>query len=557
MKYCKAIILIFSVLIFESSYSQTQTISSDSIIINVTVTTQSNKKLETEIIFENLSSHQKKIYKSNKEGRVDCVLSTCESYQIKIPNSTDSYEYNIPEFSISPLQLTFKFSINKNPTSSLVIRFLNNSTTQNKFILKSKSSSSAYKLINDTVNIELSTSDEYSIIVNEVVIKNNSIITQDRKSYNYILNFLDTNIAELIQVEDNKTAINVVFSNLKGMPVKDEVILIKGKNSRSENVLKTSKNGTALTIVPATDEYEISLNYFPNVFTLDTKKEQNVIYTNTVRLKYPSSKEFEDQLKEDSIRITKRDSLYVKYEKSFEVRLASIKTQIESQASSAIIELVKDPKYFERVDNEICAVLYRNKYIWKRKFIVTDVTGSMFPYMKQLALWHLLELMNKDSSDYIFFNDGDNMPDYAKKIGKTGGIYYNLNKNPDSVIKTMDKAIFNGSGGDAPENNIEALLKAVELNKNKSQIILIADNFSPVKDMVLLKELKVPVRVIVCGSKFGYIHRDYLEIAYKTQGSIHTIEEDINNLSNLHNDDTITIAGKTYKFIQGRFFPIS
>jgi hypothetical protein len=557
MKYYKISFLLFFFMIFYHSYSQTPAISSDTVLINLTITTQENKNLETEIFFENLSSHKTKIYKSNKEGKVNCVLSTGESYQIKIPNSDDTYEYSIPDFSISPLQLTFKFSRKENVVSSFGIRFFNNNPSQRNFILKSKSSSTPYKVTNDTAHIKLNPSEEYSILINEVIIKNNSILVSGNKSVNYILSFIDEKNAELIAMQNNEAAINIIYSNLKGIPVEDEPINIKGTNSKSEYKLRTLANGTALAIVPSADEYKISLRYFPNVFKLDMKKEQNVIYTNTVRLKYPSSKEFENQKKDEASRILKRDSLYIKYEKRMEVKVGSIEDQLKSQAATAINELIKNPKYFERENNEVCAVLNRNKHTWKTRVIVTDVTGSMFPYMKQVALWHLLELMSNDNSDYVFFNDGDNIPDNLKEIGKTGGIYFNSNDIPDSVIKTMDKAMSNGGGGDAPENNIEALLKAVDRKKSNSEIVLIADNLSPVKDMILLGKLNTPVRVIVCGSKNGYIHPDYLEITYRSGGSIHTIEEDINNLSNLRNEDTITISGKTYKFIQGHFFPIS
>jgi len=180
----------------------------------------------------------------------------------------------------------------------------------------------------------------------------------------------------------------------------------------------------------------------------------------------------------------------------------------------------------------------------------------MYPYMKQVALWHTLEMMDKDRSDYIFFNDGDNKPDDKKVIGSTGGIYYNPGNKPDSVIRTMYMAMSKGGGGDAPENNIEACLAAQKTGAKYSELIMIADNYSSVKDIELLPLLKVPVRVVVCGMDNG-IHPDYLKIAYLTGGSVHTIEEDIMNLSNLHDGDTLTIGGKQYRFEKSNFFLVS
>jgi len=115
----------------------------------------------------------------------------------------------------------------------------------------------------------------------------------------------------------------------------------------------------------------------------------------------------------------------------------------------------------------------------------------------------------------------------------------------------------NGGGGDAPENDIEALLRAQEkMVSDTSQLILLADNYSPVKDISLLNDINRPVRVIICGEN-GFLNMDCLEIAYKTGGSIHTIEEDIYNLTNLHDGESITINGTVYQFMKGKFFPLS
>lgn len=125
MKCYKVCILLFFVLIFSRSYSQTPTISSDSVLIKLSIKTQDDKNLETAITFENVSTYKKKTYTSNKEGKVNCVLYTGESYLIKIPNSDDSYEYSIPDFSITPLELTFKFTLREKAHTSSGLIFFN------------------------------------------------------------------------------------------------------------------------------------------------------------------------------------------------------------------------------------------------------------------------------------------------------------------------------------------------------------------------------------------------------------------------------------------------
>jgi hypothetical protein len=57
----------------------------------------------------------------------------------------------------------------------------------------------------------------------------------------------------------------------------------------------------------------------------------------------------------------------------------------------------------------------------------------------------------------------------------------------------------------------------------------------------------VPVRVILCGVYDGMeINTDYLNIAYKTKGSIHTIEQDITELINQTSGKKFNINGFDY-----------
>ncbi|MEP7164646.1 MAG: hypothetical protein ABI741_08130 [Ferruginibacter sp.] len=111
MKYLKISLLFFCALFCISCYSQEPSIATDSILVKLTVTTLGEKKLETTVNFENSATHKIKSFKTNKEGKADCVLYTDQNYVVKIPESDDSYEYSIPDFSISPVKLTFKFGL--------------------------------------------------------------------------------------------------------------------------------------------------------------------------------------------------------------------------------------------------------------------------------------------------------------------------------------------------------------------------------------------------------------------------------------------------------------
>jgi len=112
-KNMKQFIFSFTMLLFlkNSTIAQTPTISSDSIIVKLTITNKEGKPIETLVTFENANPKDSKKTQTNKEGKATCILSTGESYVVSIPNTEDTYEYSIPEFGISPVSLDFKFNV--------------------------------------------------------------------------------------------------------------------------------------------------------------------------------------------------------------------------------------------------------------------------------------------------------------------------------------------------------------------------------------------------------------------------------------------------------------
>ena len=148
------------------------------------------------------------------------------------------------------------------------------------------------------------------------------------------------------------------------------------------------------------------------------------------------------------------------------------------------------------------------------------------------------------------------MDDSKKMPGKTGGIYYAPSKGVDSLFRLMNHVTSKGSGGDGPENNMEALIKGTKMASPFKELVMIVDNNSPVKDIELLKNFDIPVHIILCGAR-QWIMTDYLLIAWKTHGSIHTIDEDIKQIAVLSEGQSIIINGVTYKIMGGEFVRIS
>jgi hypothetical protein len=193
--------------------------------------------------------------------------------------------------------------------------------------------------------------------------------------------------------------------------------------------------------------------------------------------------------------------------------------------------------------------------------VVTDVTGSMSPYMNEVLIWHAMNLIPQNTYQYFFFNDGDSRPDGV--IGKSGGIYDcgGVVKDLRKLLKTIKLAASKGYGGASPENDVEALLAASKKRSKVEELVLVADNASPVRDMILLSQLTVPVRIIACGTEGGRhgggdINEQYLWIAYKTGGSVHTLEEDIYELSKIGEGKTIRFNKQTYQLTEGRFVKV-
>jgi len=111
MRYIQSMILAVLLIMCQPSISQTPEIRDDSITLKLTVKTHEGIKLETVVNFENTFTHTIIHCKTNKEGKGECTLPVSNNYIVKIPGSDEHYEYRIPEFSISPLPLSFDFRL--------------------------------------------------------------------------------------------------------------------------------------------------------------------------------------------------------------------------------------------------------------------------------------------------------------------------------------------------------------------------------------------------------------------------------------------------------------
>lgn len=347
------------------------------------------------------------------------------------------------------------------------------------------------------------------------------------------------------------SSLEIVLHGLDKKPLADEMVYLTGQKNRKVFKGRTGPDGGITVLLPKGDVYELSFKYDKNYDTHEVKYLLGTMEAH-LQIDYIGSveterrmKEKEKRLKEDAIRREKERKEFEAYMKR--EGLSALKAREKEMA-----EYASGKRSFG--DNLILKVFERNKH-WQDKLIVCDLTGSMSPYAAQLELWYKMNFAKEQNLQFVFFNDGDNMPDHLKRTGETGGIYYSPSKGLDSLVYKIAYVEAAGSGGDGPENNMEALIKGTRQARPFKELVMIADNYAPVKDIALLESFNVPVRIILCGVTDN-IEPDYLRIAWKTKGSVHTMEEDILSIGKLLDGQEIRIKGKTYRLMKGKFIEI-
>ncbi len=205
-------------------------------------------------------------------------------------------------------------------------------------------------------------------------------------------------------------------------------------------------------------------------------------------------------------------------------------------------------------DTTIISVLERNPQ-WNNMLVVCDLTASMSPYISQLLVWFRVNMKKEKISYFTFFNDGDTKTDYKKEIGSTGGIYFVEADTFSAVLDVAEVCMSNTNGGDIQENDVEAIIKGLSNYKDSGDLILIADNWSKMRDYELINSIDKPVRVILCGSSNG-IEVEYLNLVRASSGSIHTLQKDYMNLNKIKKGQDLIIGNQTFKLKGNRFVEV-
>ncbi|MFA7272739.1 MAG: hypothetical protein WC044_02670 [Crocinitomicaceae bacterium] len=224
---------------------------------------------------------------------------------------------------------------------------------------------------------------------------------------------------------------------------------------------------------------------------------------------------------------------------------------IEEEKRLIMVQVEKN----QMTDSSVYKILERNR-TWKNTLVVCDVTGSMAPYTLQILIWLKANAKLNTFDQVVFFNDDEEKSNDQTSKLDTAGIWDIESKNGRKVVDLAIEAMKNGNH---IENNLEAVCYAInKYPNNLSNIVMIADNWENPCDMELLNFLKkkgAKIHVVVCGVT-DRLNTVYLDIAYATGGSVHTMEQDLEITSNMGDGRTINLGDMKFKMVGGAFTQI-
>lgn len=378
-------------------------------------------------------------------------------------------------------------------------------------------------------------------------------------------------LAKGITPTANRALVNILIRDLDHQPLVNEEIVYEGKKSKKVFYAKTDKNGQAQLFIPKGETYCIHTYAFRNI-KCKTYEARPTSRTSTFQLNMISTSEFKKREAERRQLLAERDSLrrvqrirdsinlvrntsqnfYLQHRyknRDFQKIEASINkvVQIDQKA------IAEDPNYYSIVDDEIKAMFYRNKSLWPKKRIIANIDCSMYQYIDELMVWNYSNMDEQSNNTYYLFN-GFNYVDDQHDGNTRRGIFEVNENNVSGFFTTIDKIVNFSCRGSRLENVVEALILGAQHKQAGEEMVFIADNYSDVSDLHLLDQLDTPVHVLLTASHAG-INENYLEIAYRTGGSIHTIQEDItaNQLAGLQDGEKIKIGKFSYTFLKGKF----
>lgn len=563
-------------------------------LLNILVEDPDYKPIEeVEVTLRGLTNKIHLRLVTGKTGSAEALVPAGHTYTLDVGQILNADKVEIPDENGYELEL--KFNVNRRfATSTLmaeVVFMVNNSDGKplsEKFKVVSLSNQKAYEVNTDqsgTAEILLPAGENFRLDFPDAVNYFRFTLPRENNHRQTLkISFSGSGHGTLHPTID-KILVRIHYYDFDDRGVPGEEIQIRGEDRGKEYTVVTNDSGWVSLLLPKGDRYFFSTQLLKNFQRIAAPLDEQLM-ERTVLLKYISTRGYYQYMEKIEREERRRDSIYQVQakimqdffndlrEKSQQGYLAELKKRQNEQfirlllpveRKNYMVERAKEEErevennftYFEKERKSVSAPFFRFREKWNDKVVVIDVTCSMDPYVNQVMAWLAMKFSQNQKARYVYFNDGDGKPVSEKHIGNTGGFHYTETTHIESALARLYNAESFGCSGDVPENDLEALLFATQYMNRGSELILIADNLSRVRDMELLPQLKVPVRIILCGLDGSeLVHPDYLEIAYHTGGSIHTITEDIMNLKKkVDKDQLVEINRRIYHYRYGKFVP--
>lgn len=219
-----------------------------------------------------------------------------------------------------------------------------------------------------------------------------------------------------------------------------------------------------------------------------------------------------------------------------------------------IIQQVVSGKFGD--DSTSFRALERNKARWKNAVLVCDATTSMYPYLTQLLAWFRKNERNTGVKGLVLYTDCDSLG--RQTDGSTPGKFFvSRRRDVASLLPLLLAAARNTTANaDRDENAAEALLFAQRHFPDAQTLVLVADGQSGIKDTARLGSLTKPVAVVQCGPPDEpelAFQPTYWQLVRQTNGSLHTLEDDLRDPSAIPENTWVRVGGHYYRFRRGRF----
>jgi hypothetical protein len=210
-------------------------------------------------------------------------------------------------------------------------------------------------------------------------------------------------------------------------------------------------------------------------------------------------------------------------------------------------------------DSTTFEALHRNLRRWPNAVIVCDLTTSMDPYAAQVYAWFRRNTRQPNVLGTLFFTDCDSLGHETQPGGLPGAFFVTTERNPQAALPTILAAARNTTNNRLDDENVvEALRHAQRRFPAARHLVLLADNSNGAKDLALLPGITKPVHVIACGQTLAGqqpFHADHYQIATHTNGSLHTLEDDLTQLAAIRHNTFVRVGPTYFRYVarRGRF----